>query len=169
LFGALHNVHGGAQPNATDESLNRCEVAGGFEFLRYCIDHRSRALADNVGIQWLAISDLPGQGSRRSRCPSVIHALRADANAPAYEPKMAASADTAAGSKERANNAIPQALRFAPAALLLPAAAQRLIELDKRESFIQLRVDQIQLCREIIRFVRQDLQVTRATIPIEDQ
>jgi hypothetical protein len=49
------------------------------------------------------MSDLSGQG-----IPSiVIHALRVDADAPANEPKMAASAETVAGSKERANNAIP--------------------------------------------------------------
>src|ERR1700722_1093389 len=95
---------------------------------------------------------------------------------------MAASADTAAGSKERANNAILHAsikrpkiasgravARFDPAALLLPAAAQRLIELDKRKPFIQLRVDQVQLSREIVRLIRQNLQVTCTTIPIEDQ
>jgi len=48
--------------------------------------------------------------------------------------------------------------------LLLPATTEGLIDLDKRQSFIELRLDQIQLRRVIAGFARQHLEITRAPL-----
>src|SRR5580704_7657441 len=51
--------------------------------------------------------------------------------------------------------------------LLLPAATERLVDLDERQSFIELRLDEIQLRRVIAGFARQHLEITRAALFVE--
>src|ERR1700683_18252 len=52
---------------------------------------------------------------------------------------------------------------------LLPAATERLIDLDQRELLVELRLSEIQLRRKIICFAGQHLQITGAALLIEHQ
>ena len=57
---ALHYLRWGAQPNSTNERVNRRESAGVFQRVLHSVDHGSRAFANEVGIQLLAMSNLLG-------------------------------------------------------------------------------------------------------------
>jgi hypothetical protein len=53
--------------------------------------------------------------------------------------------------------------------LLLPSSAEGLVELDKRKALVELRVDKVQFCREIVGFVGQYLKIAGAAILVEDR
>ena len=52
---------------------------------------------------------------------------------------------------------------------LLPAAAEGLIDLDKRKPLVELRLNEIQFRRKIICFAGKHLQIARAALLIEHQ
>ncbi len=52
--------------------------------------------------------------------------------------------------------------------LLLPSAAERLVELDECEPLVELCLGKIQFGREIVRFARQHLEVACTAVLIED-
>jgi hypothetical protein len=50
---------------------------------------------------------------------------------------------------------------------LLPPSAKSLVKLNQRQSFAELGLHEVQFCREVIRFVGQDLEITRAAVLIK--
>src|SRR5580658_8374621 len=52
-------------------------------------------------------------------------------------------------------------------ALLLPPASQRLIQLNERQTLVELGLDQVEFRREVICFAGQHLEVTCVTVLIK--
>ena len=55
-----------------------------------------------------------------------------------------------------------------PAQLLLPPSTQRLVKLNERQALVQLGLHQVEFRREVIRFAGENLEITGATILVED-
>lgn len=58
-FCTLYHVRWGAQTHATDERVNGREPARVFQCVLHSVNHGSCALADEVGVQLLAMSNFP--------------------------------------------------------------------------------------------------------------
>jgi len=51
--------------------------------------------------------------------------------------------------------------------LLLPTSAERLVDLDERQTLVEPRLDEVQFRREMVRLAGEDLQITGAAVLIK--